>query len=131
MSVGPAFPSLSLSGMLQAVSATMRNQLQPTWLGGPPRDYVQVTGLAARAPLETLRSLCEDKELTVPVDSCWRMEDAMKVQSLCLVHPKGLTIYLNRRTISFCVGTRRVKSLWRSKALDQIEKKLDACDTIG
>ena len=78
MTVGPAFADYSYGSMLKAVYLMAKNNLQPGWLGGPPRTYVQVTGLANRDALERLARLCEDKNLETIVGSCCSFEDALK-----------------------------------------------------
>jgi hypothetical protein len=52
--------------------------------GGIPRKYAQVAAVPILQGLEELKELCEKGELKVPVDSCWSLENALKVSELRL-----------------------------------------------
>jgi Zinc-binding dehydrogenase len=84
--VGIAFVKYSFSSILEAVYLMLKNILWPRLLGGVQRDYVNVTGIANLATMENLGLLVEEGKLKVVVDSCWGMEDVLKVPIVYLIN---------------------------------------------
>ncbi|PSN70765.1 hypothetical protein BS50DRAFT_570267 [Corynespora cassiicola Philippines] len=62
-----------------------KNMLWPRILGGVPRDYVQVTGVAGIEEMKLLASQVANGKLKVHVDTIAEMEDAQKVCFLSFV----------------------------------------------
>jgi hypothetical protein len=81
VTVGPAPPDYSFSGVLYIVGAMIRNELLPRWLGGVDRPYLSARGFASLEGLERVSRLAEEG-LKVPIDSVWGLEDALKVYIL-------------------------------------------------
>jgi NADPH:quinone reductase-like Zn-dependent oxidoreductase len=77
--VGPAFASYTVWGMLGAVGKMISNSLIPVWAGGVPRKHQQITAFVDEAKLQALKHLVEDGKLKVEVGEVWKMEDAPKV----------------------------------------------------
>jgi hypothetical protein len=90
VTVGIAFKEYSISSMLKAASLMLRNILWPRLLGGVQRDYVNITGLVNLETIEKLGLLVEEGKLKVVVDSCWDMEDVLKVPILYLINVNPL-----------------------------------------
>ena len=80
VTVGVAFEEYTVSGMLYAAFLMLKNRLWPSVLGGVPREYANVTVIANLELVEKLRQLVEEGKIKVVVDSCWDMEDALKVR---------------------------------------------------
>lgn len=58
----------------------LQNILWPHLLGGVNRPYGQVAGIVSLTGLQKLADLVENGKLNVAVDSCWNMEDVLKVR---------------------------------------------------
>jgi hypothetical protein len=84
VTVGVAFSDYTYMSMLWAIACMMKNLTWPWVLGGIPRKYAQVAAVPILQGLEELKELCEKGELKVPVDSCWGLENALKVRELRL-----------------------------------------------
>jgi hypothetical protein len=81
VSVGEPFVDFSISNLLRVLSLTFQNTCFPAWLGGVNRMYMSVTASANILELETLARLVREGEVKVVIDSCWTMEDVMKVNA--------------------------------------------------
>lgn len=79
MTVGVAFKEYTASSLLYAVFLMLKNALWLAVLGGVSRQYVCVSGITNLASLEKLRQMVEESKLMIEIDSCWEMEDALKV----------------------------------------------------
>jgi len=77
--VGVAFAEYTVSSMIYASSLMLKNTWWPRALGGGPRNYICVTAVATLEALQRLRELVEEGKLAVVLDSCWEMEDVLKV----------------------------------------------------
>jgi hypothetical protein len=67
--------------MLHAGYLMLKNSLWPRILGGVPREYIYVQGFADLQRMERLRQLVEEGKLRVAVDSCWEMENVLRVSN--------------------------------------------------
>lgn len=79
ISVGVAFQEYTVTNLLYASSSMLKNTWWPTLLGGGLREYVCVSGFTCLEALEWLRKMVEEDKLKVVIDSCWDMEDGLKV----------------------------------------------------
>lgn len=79
VSVGIAHASYSVSSILYSTWLMMKNSFWPRMLGGIQRDFVCVQGFTSLPALERLGELAGEGILNIPLDSCWDMEDALKV----------------------------------------------------
>jgi hypothetical protein len=79
VTVGPAFADYTYGSMLAAVWLMAKNSLWPRWLGGVPRDYVQITGVANQDGMEELAGMMAEGTLRVEVGDCFEFGDALKV----------------------------------------------------
>jgi hypothetical protein len=77
--VGVAFAEYTVSSMLSALSLMLKNTWWPRALGGTPRDYICISAFVTLEALQRLRELVEQGKLVVVLDSCWEMEDVLKV----------------------------------------------------
>jgi hypothetical protein len=66
--------------MLFAVFGMMSNVVASLLPGERHRRYVQVSATANLEGMEKLRRMVEEGKLKIPIDSCWDMEDALKVR---------------------------------------------------
>ena len=74
MNVVPSF--LSFFGLLWMM---LLNHIYPSFLpNGVPRSYAFLSGYANEADLAEVKGLVEEGKLTVPIDSVWGMEEALK-----------------------------------------------------
>ena len=80
VTVGIAFAEYTYSSMLYSVLSMLKCEFCPRILGGVPREYVRVTGIANLKDMEKLADLVECGKLRIVVDSCWGMEDANEVR---------------------------------------------------
>jgi hypothetical protein len=80
VTVGVAFEGLTSLAMLRAVYKMLTNIVWPRAMGGTPRNYVQITSLVDIEKLIRLRSMCEDDDLKVVVDSLWKIEETHQVR---------------------------------------------------
>lgn len=58
----------------------LQNSLWPRLLGGVPRAYVCVTGIASFEAMQELAEFVEMVTVAVVVDRCWDMKDVLKVK---------------------------------------------------
>ena len=79
VTVGPRPQTYSYLDMLSTISIMIKNILWPRILGGVPRDYRQVTGIANANAMVKLRTMVEEGRLKMHVVSCLGEEDAIKV----------------------------------------------------
>lgn len=77
--------------MLASIGAMLSNVLWPAWLGGVDRPYSQAKGFPNLPDMERVSKLASEGKLKVPIDSCWSLEDAMKVCLLSKVRSIVLT----------------------------------------
>lgn len=77
--VGPAFADYTYGSMLSAVWLMVKNNLWPGSLGGVPKDYVQVTGVANQDGMEEQAGMMIEGKRRVEVDDCFEFGDALKV----------------------------------------------------
>jgi hypothetical protein len=80
VTVGVAFDEYTVSSIMYAVFLMMNNSLWPRVLGGVPREYASVSGFTNLEVMEKLGQLVEEGKMKVVVDSCWDMEDVLKVR---------------------------------------------------
>ncbi|KAF2462005.1 hypothetical protein BDY21DRAFT_5568 [Lineolata rhizophorae] len=66
--VGIAFSSFSWSSLLLSVYKMFKYKLLPTWLGGVPRQFAQVTGVSNRDGINYLLGLVRDGKMKLVVD---------------------------------------------------------------
>lgn len=68
--------------MFEGILASTRNILLncylPTWLGGVPRRYITFSTPPACGATIYIARLVEEGKLRIPVDSVYRMEDALQ-----------------------------------------------------
>ena len=88
VSVGPAMPTYSMSAILYSLGQMASNFLWPRLLGGPNRPYIQVATTSTLEEMQRLAYLVQEGKLRVPTDSCWDMEDALKV-GFDLLYPES------------------------------------------
>jgi hypothetical protein len=67
--------------MLYVVVTMIKNIVFSLLPGDKQRRYLQVNAAVNPEGMEKLRSMVEQKTLRVPIDSCWEMNDALKVRS--------------------------------------------------
>lgn len=80
VTVGVMLKSLSYTSFLSAISSIVQNTFWPRMLWGTPRTWTMVSMMEPdRRALERLRDLIGEGKLRPVVDSCWAMEDALKV----------------------------------------------------
>lgn len=82
VTVGPMMKTYSFGNMFYSVVLMAKNALLsalPTYLGGVGRKYVQVAAFTNLEVLERLAKLFDDGVLKTPIDSSWKMEDALQV----------------------------------------------------
>ena len=91
VTVGPSVPSYTVSNMFCSVGQMIKNFLLPPILGGVARLYLQVTGIANLKDMGRLAEMAREGNLKVPIDSCWEMEDALKVRLVIRVGAGFLT----------------------------------------
>ena len=91
VSVGPKFTSMSALGALATLPQMVLNMLTPTWLGGVPRPYRQVTAFADTKVLERLRKLAGDEAvLRTEIGGSFEMKDALRAyEALLGGHARG------------------------------------------
>lgn len=77
--IGVATGEFTASGMLRSFYFMFKNVLWPSILGGVPRKFIFVNGGPKLEALEKLAKLVEAGQLRVVIDSCWEMEDGLKV----------------------------------------------------
>lgn len=80
VSVGVVFQEYSISSLLYASSLMLKNTWWPKILGCGLRDYVCVSGFTSLEAMEKLGKMVEEGKLKVVVDSCWDMEDFLRVR---------------------------------------------------
>lgn len=79
VTVGVAFAEYSYASLAVAVKNMLWNVISSAWGGAGRRRYVQVTSTCNSEGLERLRVMCDDRNLRVPIDSQWDLEDVLKV----------------------------------------------------
>jgi hypothetical protein len=77
--VGIALKEYTVSCIFQSMSLMLSNALWPSIFGGGQREYANITGIANLEVMEKLGRWVEEGKLKVVVNSCWDMEDALKV----------------------------------------------------
>lgn len=87
VSVGPAMPTYSMGAILYSLGQMASNFSWPRFLGGPNRPYIQVAATSTLVEMQRLACLVQEGKLRVPIDSCWDLEDALKV-GLDLLYPE-------------------------------------------
>jgi hypothetical protein len=80
VSVGPKAKSYTYWGILSTLGVMMKNFLWPRILGGVPRAYVQVTGIASSESLKRLKTIVEEGKLRVHVGTLVEFGDVHEVR---------------------------------------------------
>lgn len=80
VTVGIAHKEYRYSSFLPALFLMVMNTLTALVPGRAQRRYLQVNAAVNLEAMERLRSLVEAGKLRVPIDSCWAMNDALKVR---------------------------------------------------
>jgi hypothetical protein len=81
VTVGVAFEDYTFGSMLAVVGSMLKNLLWPRLLGGVPRNYVQVTGVANKEGMQELAEMVGEGKLRVVADECFEFGDALKVDT--------------------------------------------------
>ena len=81
VSVGVAFEDYTYFSMFRAVYLMLKHSWWSQTVGAVSRAYIGVTGVTSLALMERLGELVEQKRLKVVVDSCWELNDVLKVSS--------------------------------------------------
>lgn len=79
ITVGANPGKINWAAMLWFLGQMVKNALLPTWLGGVNRKCVNASGSANLYDTERLVRMFVDGKLSVPIDSTWAFEDALKV----------------------------------------------------
>jgi hypothetical protein len=109
VTVGPAPPKYTMASMLYTVGQMLSNMLWPRLLGGVNRPYVQAAGIANLLDMERLARMATEGKLKVPIDSCWDLEDVLKV------------------CYSTCVGSQLTAGIGLRENAEQAGKGKDYC----
>jgi len=80
VTVGIAFKEYSYGSLFVAVKDMLRNILVSAWGGRDRRRYVQVASTCNLEGLQRLKTMCEDQNMRVPIDSSWSFDDVLKVR---------------------------------------------------
>ena len=80
VTVGIAHKDLSYSSMLYVLFRMVTNRLIARLPGEGRRSYLLVTATMNLEATEKMRSMIEQGKLSVPIDSCWDMKDALQVR---------------------------------------------------
>lgn len=75
VNVGISFYRFTLGSLLFSVWQMIKNQIVPAVLGGTRREYANVMGIANLEDMKRLARMVQDRQLRVPIDSCWKMDD--------------------------------------------------------
>lgn len=79
INLGGMNATLKLSSVLALLWLMMLNTLYPSFLpNGVPRKFAFLSGKPTQKDSEAVKRLVEAGKLTVPLDSVWEMEDALK-----------------------------------------------------
>jgi NADPH:quinone reductase-like Zn-dependent oxidoreductase len=81
VSIGPKAKSYTYWGVLSTLGMMMSNFMWPQTLGGVPRKYLQVTGIANKEAMEELRELMEERSLRVHVGTIVDFKDAQEASN--------------------------------------------------
>ena len=79
VSVGIAIEGHPVLSAFHALYSMLKDLFWPSVLGGVPRKCVFVNGIPNLEGMEKLARLVEEGKLRVVIDSCWEIEDALKV----------------------------------------------------
>ena len=83
ITVGPSPQDYNFVGIVSTVGLIISNALLPSWLGGVDRPYFTAKGFPDLPGMERVARLAAEG-MKVPIDSCWDLEDAMKVRFMKL-----------------------------------------------
>jgi hypothetical protein len=101
VTVGVAFAEYTVSSMIYASSLMLKNAWWPRALGGVPRDYIRVSAFVTLEALERLRELVEHGKLAVVLDSCWNMEDILRVSYIIKSRVRHFELEIADRTQAY------------------------------
>lgn len=79
VSIGPKAKSYTYGGLITTIGLMAKNALLPRFMGGVPREYVQVTGIANLEAMELLARMMEEGTLRVRVGTVVAMGDVPEV----------------------------------------------------
>lgn len=79
VSVGPAMVAYSTGETMYGIGQMASNFLRPRFLGGTKRPYIQVAAVSSVIGMQQLADMARNGKLKVPIDSCWELEDILKV----------------------------------------------------
>jgi hypothetical protein len=81
VSIGPKAKSYTYWGLFSTIGVMMNNFMWPQILGGVPRKYVQVTGIANQEAMREMRTMMEEGSVRVHVGTMVDFKDAQEVSN--------------------------------------------------